>query len=340
MSFIAYIVFSLCFTISVLSLPIAFHQLVVLNVTHDSVIRLGVYDRLYPTSDFTFYVENLPENGELRQLSQVYSNYGYIPISGYKIQNLHSKVSDSKNRVYYVSDLLGVSSYVSFSYSAVNKKNGDVSGMGLITMVQNNGIISESNFMLNNDGWSIVGNKEKHGKVDISYTSVSSMMSRYIYGNDNIIHSNTKNINDKKLWYFEAPDKFTGNKAIAYGGYIEFNIASFSGDFSRIHTTSYAVILECAICNNTGLSLGIPTTSIFFNGEPTKISFRLVEDAGWLDIDSNRIMSKCEFINILSKLSSIKILGDWTTLHETIALDNVVIKNNITMKLPICYGID
>lgn len=319
--------------------PIAFQQLVILNTTGDSIIQLGVYDKFHPTKDFTFYIVDLPANGTLRQLSQVYSNYGYNPIAGYNIQDLHSKVSDKKNRVYYISELLGLSSYDFFSYIAVNKKNGEISNSGRITMVKNDGIISESNFIVDTDGWVIVGNKEKVGEVIMSPTSISSLISHYIYGSDNVVNRHTQNINDKSLWYFKAPNKFTGNKAVAYGGYISFNIASFSGDFSKIHSSGYAVILECDICNTYGFKIGLPISKIYFIGKPTSISIMLTETAGWLDINYLRPLSKCEFIYILSNLSSIKILGDWTSWYETIALDNVVIQNKKSLKLPICYGI-
>ena len=60
----------------------------------------------------------------------------------------------------------------------------------------------------------------------------------------------------------------------------------------------------------------------------------LVETSGWLKVSWDglpveRILpSKCEFIQALSCVSGFRILGDLTTWYETIALDNVFIRND------------
>lgn len=41
-------------------------------------------------------------------------------------------------------------------------------------------------------------------------------------------------------------------------------------------------------------------------------------------------------IQVLSRLSSLDILGDWTTWYETMALDNVQILNTKTGQIPVC----
>lgn len=45
--------------------------------------------------------------------------------------------------------------------------------------------------------------------------------------------------------------------------------------------------------------------------------------------------SKCQFIEVLSGLSSVKILGDFTTWYESVALDTVQFRN-LKAKVPIC----
>lgn len=334
-----------CLTI----IPIALHQLVILNSEGNSMITLKVYDKSFPSSDFSFYIENLPTYGEVKQLSQVYSSYGYDPIDGYRINTSHSVVTDTKNRIYYKTNHGVKPPRDTLSYIAVNKKNGCVSTQGLITIAPDTGILAGSDFLINSENWNIVGNKEIHGVVEISHTSITPLLSHYIYGSDNIVNSNTKDPNDKSIWYFQAPDKFLGNIAIAYGGQLEFTIAAFSGDFSKMHPLSYyAVILECTICNEeTGARLGFPIANIHelsnFTGKSTKIIISLNEYSGWLlDVGisykdvSTKMPNKCEFINILSKLSSIKILGDLTVWYETIALDNIFVKNQLDYVLPIC----
>lgn len=73
------------------------------------------------------------------------------------------------------------------------------------------------------------------------------MMNYYISGSDDIINVATQQDqfgqgvsalavgSDKSKWYFVAPSMFSGNWGISYGGKLEFNIASFAGDFSKLN---------------------------------------------------------------------------------------------------------
>lgn len=81
---------------------IAQHQLVVVEPSGNSVIKLKFYDTT--TTDFKFAIQTLPATGSLYQLSQVYSNYGYEPKFGTMITNTGGQetvVTGSNNRVYY-----------------------------------------------------------------------------------------------------------------------------------------------------------------------------------------------------------------------------------------------
>lgn len=323
-------------------IPIAIYQLVVLQQDYE-IINLKVYDKFFPSKDHIFYIDDLPYYGELSQLSHVYSNYGYEPKNGYSISN-NTRVNDHKGRVYYEKGKQLFNNKDVFSYYAVNRKTQCVSKRGEITIVSSNGIITKSDFLIDNENWLIIGNKKEMDSI-FSKTTIGTI-SYYIYGNDNLI--NTSNMingiqKDKSLWYFQAPNKFLGNIAVAYGGNIEFDIVSFSGDFSKkTSENNYAVILECDSCNK---KLGIPISNVKglseFMGNYSHISISLLENTGWLEEDKSigllrEVVNKCDIIFILSNISAIQILGDWTLWYETVAIDNVVIRNEKSIKLPIC----
>ena len=69
-----------------------------------------------------------------------------------------------------------------------------------------------------------------------------------------------------------------------------------------------------------------------FNGDAVTFSVSLVESKGWLKDPQNALAqwsapSKCDMIQVLSRLSAIRILGDWTNWYESVALDDVSFAN-------------
>ena len=97
--------------------------------------------------------------------------------------------------------------------------------------------------------------------------------------------------------------------------------------------------LDCAQCEGpvgAGIKLVFPLSAALattpFKGEATTFTLPLTEGAGWLKDPQNTLKkweapSKCDMIQVLSRLSSVHILGDWTTWYETVALDNVQFYN-------------
>jgi hypothetical protein len=164
----------------------------------------------------------------------------------------------------------------------------------------------------------------------------------YISGTDDIINVDSSSSPDQSLWYFEAPSKYYGNHGISYGGTISFAVGSFSGDFSALNSDSTnVIILECESCDGPvrkGITLGYNIGTLKrspngpFNGTPMTISVPLHESSGWVKDSQNSLKSwtkpsKCDMIQVLSRLSKIMILGDWTRWYETVAIDNVQISN-------------
>ncbi len=97
--------------------------------------------------------------------------------------------------------------------------------------------------------------------------------------------------------------------------------------------------LECADCIGPvykGIKLVFPisasTSASLFNGKPIEIKIPLLEGNGWLKDPQNTLLkwtppTKCDLIQVLSRLTSFKILGDWTTWYETVSVDNIQFMN-------------
>lgn len=289
---------------------------------------------------------NTPSTGSLYQLSQVFSNYGYEPKNGALIpSNTITKVTGSQNRVYYsrpTADIAGVNQWGSFNFQVTRSTDGIVSDYGRVTIVPPSGAIVGSNFLLSNEGWTITGNKAAVSNPAYEPYSRGALLNYYITGTDDLINVASSSSPDNSLWYFEAPKAHLGNQGISYGGSLSFTVGAFAGDFSSLNPLSTMIVeLECAECTGPirkGIRLGYNMSALassasgLFRGEPLKITISLTESGGWVK-DSQDILvpwyrpSQCDIIQVLSRLSKIRILGDYTTWHETVALDNVQITN-------------
>ena len=86
-------------------------------------------------------------------------------------------------------------------------------------------------------------------------------------------------------------------------------------------------MLECTSCNlNNGLRLVRRLEDITFDGQTKQFSIHLHEGSGWLKDSKSAIVeftepSACEFVQVLSDLSAVRILGDFTKSYETVAID-------------------
>lgn len=325
---------------------LALHQLITVATAGDIVIRLKAYD--VNSEHLVFTITSLPTSGRLYQLSQVYSTKGYLPIAGTLITQAGVIVTGSNNRIYYKRpspDASGVVMWDSFNYTVSGKY--ETSREGTVTLVPPNGALMGSTFLLDNESWNIIGNKAINLPSTFEPFSRGPNLNRYIYSSDdkiNILKAGS-NAPDQSLWYFTAPSKFLGNKGISYGGVLQFTLSGFSGNFSTSNGKNVpAVILECASCDgpvSKGIRLAIPVSVLQpFAGSTMTFKVTLIESKGWVKDPQNTLLSwsrptQCDMIQVLSRLSAISILGDWTTWYETVALDNVLVSNT-QGQLPIC----
>lgn len=182
-----------------------------------------------------YSVQSPPSSGNLYQLSQVYSDYGYDPKAGTLITTSKTVVTGSNSRVYYTrptSDAANNQLWDTFTFTS---KNGlSESYAGTVTLVPPSGTLVGSDFLLDNGGWTISGNKATVAPATFEPYSRGNLLNHYIYGTDDKI--NVKgSASDAFLWYFEAPKIFMGNWGISYGGSIKFTIGIFSGDMKNMN---------------------------------------------------------------------------------------------------------
>ena len=219
------------------------------------VVRLKGGDKI--GSKLTTFITQLPKYGSLFQLSQVYSLYGYHPVSGVPITHNHTLVTGSLHRVYYVPNTRLFCRFCSDVFSFIVTDGLSQSFPGNVTMVDADGTIVGSDFLLGNDGWTILGNKLPVSLPVFEPYSRDKFFHHYIQASDNLVHGKP----DKYLWVFNAPSKFLGNFGIAYGGTIHFSISLLAGDVTQLHKGAPLVELEC---NKTGITLVYPLSAVQF----------------------------------------------------------------------------
>nr|AIG56431.1 secreted protein [Achlya hypogyna] len=324
--------------------PVARHLVVLVDPGQDVVVTLKGYS--LSGLPLTYTITSLPTQGSLYQLSQVFSDYGYDPKKqASPLAAIPSPVTGSKARVVFSrpftaspldSKVLTTTTFYQYSlqfaeFTYTVNDGATTSQAGIVTVSQGAAVMS-SQFYFDTDGWSIVHNHQNSPPV-FDPTSRGAL-SYYIYGTDAMIHTDPITASDRELWYFSAPPKFLGNQWYAYGGSLDFILAASEGDFTAVNAPASAplVILDCATCNlNAGVRLAwAQANSPTFTGVTTAYSVPLLETSGWLMDPKNTLLpwtvpTQCQLVEVLTKLSGISILGDFTQRYETVALDSVLL---------------
>lgn len=158
-------------------------------------------------------------------------------------------------------------------------------------------------FLLNNDGWTIVGNKNEEKARHQNY-NLGQMMSSYILGSDNLVNVDL-NRDDKNIWYFKSPMIQLEKEPKL----MVFTITSFSGDFTKLNR-------DMPIVKITTDDLNLLFYQAEFNGKMQRVNVPFVKEL-W------KSKTDFTFSTVFVKPFSIEILGDWTQGIETIGIDNV-----------------
>ena len=168
------------------------------------------------------------------------------------------------------------------------------------------GLISKtiSTFLLNSEGWTIVGNKQVTEAIHKPYSL--GPMSNYILGTDNLVNVDSVCKDDRNLWYFRSPPiKLTKQPAI-----MVFTITSFSGDFVKLNQGAPVV----RIIDSKGRYAAF--YKAVFDGKMQTITVPFFEEL-WTSNDD------VSFKKLFQNLFIVETLGDWTRGVETVAIDNV-----------------
>jgi len=158
-------------------------------------------------------------------------------------------------------------------------------------------------FLLDNEGWTIVGNKRTMDAKHQSFC-MGPKMSNYILGTDDLVNVDSKNRDDKNLWYFRSPPIHLVKRPVL----MVFTIMSLSGDFTKLNAGVPLVKLTDAY----NLIIVFHGAQVFL----TTMNVPFVEQI-WTSKD------EFTFANIFQKPFVVEILGDWTRGVETVAIDNV-----------------
>lgn len=325
--------------------PLSLHSVAQVSAGGEVVISLQGYDQDIGTQ-LTATITKLPTDGKLYQLSDVHSKYGYDPKKGVEITSVPTTVVDAakgKTRVLYVRpsvDREGAGDFDRIEYTVADATV--TATAGTVVIVGDGVNFRASDFSADSEGWTIEGNRVAGSSVTHEASSRGSL-NHYVYGTDDSL--NMAGGNDQDLWYFSAPSKFTGWQGAYYGGDMKFTMSSFSGDFSasNLNAGTYLVKLFCQQCDtNKGVTIGFPMSATSFDGSTKTFTISMVETAGWLRDPENTleawtVPTKCDFVEVLSGLTSVQILGDFTKWYESVSLDDVSFgKSSAVSSIPFC----
>lgn len=312
-------------------------QIVFINSSQYNVItptQIHFINRKVP--NYYLHIENkFDTTGEFYQLSNIFSRYGYNPCKGKEIFN-STIITDMHGRfVYKLREhsnnqlISGTFDVVNIRIDLIDNNNKNISLCGKIFFLPQSGIFVSSDFLLNDDGWTIVNNHPIHTPIQepiyCSWTFKTHSM--FITGTDNYVNYDTRNNNDISLWYFKAPGKYHMDLSLAYSGWIEFSQVFLSGDFSKLNNLdAFPIVrIECY-----KLSYSIEHYSSINHANNSTYNFTIKLDERLWTKAYNKYKNKNkpnilkkEFIQCLANINSFEILGDWTTGIETVGLDSV-----------------
>lgn len=330
------------------AVPIAKHITAVVEPGADAVVTLRGYD--VDGDVLSARLASVPASGTLSQLSKVFSRYAYDPKKGAG-GAAGAVVTGSGNRVYYARPEYDVESgsgkWAEFSYTVSD--GSATSYPATVTLVGPSRKLVASAFDTSNEGWRVARNGPGAGAAAHDASSFGAGLNRFVIATDELIARDgaTGLETNASRWMFSSPAAFAGNQNAAYGGSLDFTLGALAGDLATADPYAHhnLVEIECATCDtNAGVTVAFPLWEApTFDGSATAFSVPLAEGAGWIKDPKNTLLqwprpSRCDMIEVLSGVTAIRILGDFTDWYESIALDDVALKAPASglSEVPVC----
>lgn len=316
--------------------PVARHTACAVPAGGASVCKLDGWDN--SSRQLDFLITSLPGTGTIYETSQNYRTYGtdpkYAP-TPIQVFQLPFRLTDGLHRVVYVppSDIFPPEGrWGALSYVTQEPVTGAMSMPAQASFSSPAHAIGASSFIGGADSWTISGNI--HSVTPTWQAFGWGLLNRYIYSADEVQYLDLATGADRTKWYFEAPaGKFyLPEMAAAYGGTIQFTIASTYGDFNFLNTPLDFITLECASCNS-GRGMRIvrfADNGLEWDGRETVVKATVAAGYHWMRDPMNTALpfteaTDCEIAAVLSGLTRFKILGDFCMAGEGVAVDDVSI---------------
>lgn len=309
------------------------------HILSTTIISLPVIDSLGAVSSMSAKSESSFAAGALFELSQLFVTQGLQPRRGKSVQSFPLVIDPlAGNRLLYVAPHTAppLGAWGKFSYRVADGPR--MSLPNFVWILPPHGRIVHSDFRNDVDGWKVVG------KATLTRESFSrGLLSQYLVATDASVQAASRVVDttgkrkaskmgDANLWKFLAPLHFLGNKVVAYGGSLSFTSGAFAGDFSQeqLQRNVPLVTIECSSCRGgQGVRIGFfaDTKNVIIDGKTKKFTIPFTPDK-WLKDPRNTLqpwstISDCELVHVLSAISELAILGDWTSWFETVAIDDV-----------------
>jgi len=321
-----------------------------------TILSLPVSDSLGTAASVSVKGDSSPLAGALFELSQLFVTQGLQPRRGRSVQSSPLIIDQlAGNRLLFVAPQSAppLGAWGKFSYRVADGPR--MSLPGFVWILPPHGRIVHSDFRNDVDGWKVVG------KATLTREGFSrGLLSQYLVATDAAVQAASRVVDvtgkkkavkagDASLWKFIAPPHFLGNKVVAYGGSLVFTAGAFAGDFSteQLQKNVPLVTIECSSCRGgQGVRIGFfaDAKNVILDGKTKKFTLPLTPDK-WVKDPRNTLqpwsaIAECELVQVLTAISELSILGDWTTWFETVAIDDVFISvSNPYIGIPrSCYG--
>jgi len=247
------------------------------------------------------------------------------------------RLTNGKGRVVFrAPDNYDPSGAWSFANYTLVPDTAEVYVGGNIFFTNHLGLLTSSQFTSGSEGWTIVGNGNM--TTPLHMTIAAGMLDRYIAGGDEVSALDPDTGTDRRKWYFVSGSDFVnfaglrGFLAGAFGGTLRFTIKATYGDWSStLNRPLDFISLECSKCDyGRGVRLvRFADVSLPWDGTEQVVEVTIGLGHLWRRAVSGGswpLASQCDIAAVLSALTSVSILGDFTASGEGVGVDNVEIE--------------